>query len=283
MKTQRVHLKNVLAGALLFALCAAPARAGVSLLYYVGYGLYPYGAADVATTAPGTGLLANNGSGRALVQLIYAGPDNTIGDGVYVMDPSNAANGYVEGDDVVWQSTVIETGVNGVDEWGFSNTPFAYTNLAWATACFVYVRVFQDDSPQTGEAFYDTPLVAVDTTSIMGGVFGQSFTIDAGPTSGVALDQTGPLEPNPWPGREPIIQPGGFDPETATFGLGLPMGYLLGGVYGADTILPGGEWNWQPLAEGTNYVVDGAFITIQTTGESIPAQQMIRIGLIPLP
>jgi hypothetical protein len=206
MKTKRGHLKAILAGALLFALCADPARAGVSLLYYVGYGLYPYGATDVTTTAPSTGLLANNGSGRALVQLIYAGADNRIGDGTNTFDLANAANGYVFGDDVVWQSTVIAAGTNDTDEWGFSNIPLAYTNSAWSTAGFVFIRVFQDDTPQYGDAFYDTPALAMNTASTMDGVLGQALTIDAGPTSGVALDRriltptniTRPVESNQW-------------------------------------------------------------------------------------
>ena len=177
-------MKTVLAGALLFVLCAAPALAGVSLLYYVGYGLYPHSAIDTASTAPGTGLLANNGSGRALVQLIYAGPDYQINP----IDLDNDSAGHVSGDDVVWQSTVIEMGTNEADEWGFSNIPLAYTNPAWATAGFVYVRVFQDDTPQNGEAFYDTPLLALNTGNTLDGIFSQWLPIGAA-TEGVALDQ----------------------------------------------------------------------------------------------
>jgi hypothetical protein len=189
MKTMNIHLKTVLAGIVLLALCTVPAVAGVSLLYYVGYGLYPYGAGDVTTTTPGTGLLANNVSGRALVQLIYAGADSLIGDGSNRVDLANAANGYVAGDDAVWQSAVIEAGVDGADEWGFSSTMFNYSDLAWVCSGFVFARGFQDDTPGSGDAFYDTPLEAMNTSSTMDGVFGQAFTIDAGPTAGVALDQ----------------------------------------------------------------------------------------------
>ena len=184
MKTQMVQWKAILAGALLLALSAAPALAGVSLLYHVGYGLYPYGATDTTTTAPGSGLLANNGSGRALVQLLYAGPDHTVNP----VDLGNSLAGYVSGDDQVWHSTVIAAGTNDTDEWGFSNIPLAYTNLAWATAGFAFVRVFQDETPGNGDAFYESSLLALDTTATLDGIFSQPLVIGA-PTAGVALDQ----------------------------------------------------------------------------------------------
>jgi hypothetical protein len=274
MKPLRVHLKAILASALLFALCAAPALAGVSLLYYVGYGLYPYGATNTVTTAPGTGLLANNGSGRVLMQLIYAGPDYRIGDGTNTVDLANVANGYVAGDDVVWKSTVIAAGTNDTDEWGFSNIPLAYTNFAWSTAGFVFVRVFQDDTPQNGEAFYDTPLFAMNTASTMDGIFGQSFNLDNGPTEGVALDRLiGSTK----------IQNVEFDPEVSGFAFAVPDGFALQIVYGADTALPSGDWNWQPLKEVTHYTVTDGVVTLPTTGVYAFPRQMIRIGLLPSP
>jgi len=181
-------IKGILAGALLLALFTIPALAGVNMLYYVNYGLYPYAATNTTTTVPGTGLLANNGSGSALLQLIYAGSDMMIGDGTNIFDLSNGANGLVAGDDVVWQSTTIEAGVSGTDEWGFSSMMFPYGDSDWSTAGFIYLRVFQDESPQLGEAFYDSPLLALDTASTMGGIFGQTFSID-GSTAGIALNQ----------------------------------------------------------------------------------------------
>ena len=273
MNAQGVHMKTVLAGALLFVLCAAPALAGVSLLYHIGYGLYPYGAADVATTAPGTGLLANNGSGRALVQLIYAGPDWQVGDGTNTFDLANAANGYVAGDDVVWQSTVIAAGTDDTDEWGFSNLPLAYTNLVWATAGFVYVRVFQDDTPQNGEAFYTSPLLAMNTGNLLGGIFSQWFSIGAS-TEGVVLDRLiGSTK----------IQTVEFDPEATGFVFAVPDGFALHAVYGADVVLPGGDWNWWPCKEGTHYTVTNGVVTFKTTGANATAQKIIRLGLLPSP
>jgi hypothetical protein len=266
MKTKRVHLKAILAGALLLAPCASPAPAGVSLLYFVGYGLYPYGATDVTTTAPSTGLLANNGSGRALVQLIYAGPDHMIS----LVEPYNPLNGYVSGDDVVWQSSVIAAGTNDTDEWGFSNIPLAYTNLAWATAGFVFIRVFQDDTPQAGEAYYETSLLAMNTASALDGIFSQCFFIGSS-TAGVALDRLF---------GSTAIQNVEFNPETAGLVFAVPNGYALWAVYGADSVVPSGDWNWQKLVEGTHYSNENNVVTLLTTGDNAAPLQMIRLGLL---
>ena len=279
-------MKTVLAGALLFVLCAASALAGVSLLYYVGYGLYPYCEIDTTSTAPGTGLLANNGSGRALVQLIYAGSDTVAGS----VDLNNPLAGYVAGDDVVWQSTVIEAG-DRFDEWGFSNIPLAYTNLAWATAGFIFVRVFQDDTPQYGEGFYDTPLLALNTANLTDGIFSQWLSIGTA-TEGVYLHEIigGPIPgPNPDPDPSPNIRPSDLDSEGPGFTFGVPdYFYELRAVYGANATLPSGGWNWQPLAEGTDFTVGtvvghGKVITFPTAGEGRPGFRLIRIGLLPRP
>ncbi len=174
--------KRIPAGFVAFAFAlafsAALARGGVSIRTYVGFGLYPYGATNTTDTTPGTGLLANNGSGRALMQLIFAGADNMIGDGSDIADMDNAANGYVAGDDVVWQSRILETGVDDVDGWGFTSTlPAPHTDLAWTTAGFVFVRVFQDETPHLGEAFLDSGLLALDAAYINPAMPPQNLTI----------------------------------------------------------------------------------------------------------
>lgn len=267
MKAIPFHLKSYLAGLLLFILSSAPSPAGVSLLYYVGYGLYPSGANDVTNTSLGSGLLANNGSGRALIQLVYAGPDHQINP----LDPYNPLHGYVSGDDVVWQSTVIEADQNDTDDWGFSNLPLAYSNPAWSTPGFVFVRVFQSDPPSLGEAFYTTPLFVLDTSLLSDGVFSQSLIIDGGPTCGVALDQSfGSTQ----------IQSIEFHPDTAGFVFAVPNGYALWAVYGADSVLPSGDWNWQPLVEGTHYTNENNVVTLLTTGDNAAPLQMIRLGLL---
>ena len=267
MKTQKIRLNIVLACALLLVLCAAPARAGVSLLYYVGYGLYPNSALDTTATAPGTGLLANNGSGRALVQLIYAGPDYQINP----IDPDNSLAGYVSGDDAVWQSTVIEMGINDTDEWGFSNIPLVYADPAWSTPGFVFVRVFQSDTPRLAEYFYVTPLLALDTSLLADGIFSQPFVIDHGPTTGVALGNSS---------GSTKIQSIVLDPETAGLVFAVPHGHSLKTVYGADSVLPSGDWNWEPLVEGTHYSDENNVVTLLTAGEGVAPLKMIRIGLL---
>ena len=142
--------------------CAPVAQAGIRVQYFAGYGLYPAGSPDTASTAPGTGLLAANGSHRALVQLISAGP-NHANDGLDLDDP---AGGYTGGDDVVLDSRILEAGVDGVDEWGYTAAlppPFASTN---SPALPLFVRVHQEDAPSIHSYWiHDTPLVWPDDLS----------------------------------------------------------------------------------------------------------------------
>jgi hypothetical protein len=108
--------KTIIAAAI--ALSASLAQAGVNVQYYVGYGLYPFGAADVTSGTPGTGLLAANGTGSAIIQLVYAGLDG-IPDG----DVTSLA---ATGDDVIWDSRVLSI-VSGDSEWGNEDpTPLAF-------------------------------------------------------------------------------------------------------------------------------------------------------------
>ena len=194
MKTKMVQMNIFQASALVLALCVIPARAGINIRYFVGYGLYPYGATDVTNTAAGTGLLANNGSGRALVQLIYAGPDHLVGDGSNRVDLANSANGYVAGDDTAWQSAILEAGANDVDEWGFTSTlPAPYVNEAWAASGRIFARTYQDDTPQHGDAFFDSPTLAFNPDLLRFSPNGDVLVIETGsnamPTAGIALDQ----------------------------------------------------------------------------------------------
>ncbi len=189
MNTRTHRTSFLLVAALAGALGSLPAAAGLKIRGYVGYGVYPPGAGDVTQTAPGSGLLANNGSGRALLQLIYAGADGVVGDGVQAVDLDNAANGCTAGDDVVWQSTVLEWGRDDVDEWGFTSAlPDAYTNDSWTTSGYAYVRVFQDESPDCGDGYFDTPLAALQTTMSRIDPFGQSIVVGDS-AAGVALDR----------------------------------------------------------------------------------------------
>ncbi len=270
---------------ILFAVvfCVSPAIAGIAVWYCPGYGLYPYGAANVTSTVPGTGLLANNGSGRTLIQLIYAGFDHVVGDGSdNRVNPANAANGYVTGDDWVMASTVLSRGMQGVDEWGFSSTLRPpHVDLDWNLTGFAYVRVFHDDTPQDGEAYYDTPLVSLDLgffdpTSF---AFAQWIFIDPAPVSGVALNRYIGSGPAPTPQIPSIL----YLPGDQRLSLGVPGGYRLNRVLGATGLLGNGGWDWQPLAEGADYENQSGTVSIFTAGAGAAPQRVIRIGVLPDP
>ena len=70
-----------------------------------------------------------------------------------------------------------------------------------------------------------------------------------------------------------------FTPEAASFTFTIPFSYSLHAVYGADSILPSGDWNWQPLTEGTDYTVTNGVVTLLTTRTGVAPRNMIRIGL----
>lgn len=276
--------------ALAIGFWATTAFAGYRVQYFVGYGLYSHVATDTASTEPGTGLLSYKSS-CVLVQLIWAGPN------VYAdpPDPCNYSGGYVSGDDIVLDSRYLISGVDGVDEWGFSSSlppPYVTTNSLQKP---VYVRVYEDARPNyaLGEWFYTSPLVFpedVDDSNVrVKDVFATVIHIETGgeavPTSGVqpyqTLDPLGPPYPPPCMGTDKSIQQVEFDPEVAGFVFALPAGYALTDVYGANTVLPGGDWNWQTLVKDTHYTYTftNGVVTLVTTGEGIPAFRIIRLGL----
>ena len=287
--------KSLLALALLC--CAASAQAGYRVQYFVGYGLYPPDgpfSPDTASTTPGTGLLAVNGSHRALIQLISAGP-NFVNDGV---NPFNVSGGYAGGDDVVLDSRILEAGVDGVDEWGYTASPpppFVSTNSA---SVLLYVRVHQDATPPQildldRHWTYDSPLVQPadlnsDVPSPPLDSLATIITVETGgeavPAQGVALDDSGDCISCPdWTPDPPDalqIQYVEFNPATTGLSFPIPYSYSFNALYGANELLPGGGWNWQPLQEGTHYTVANGVVTLLTTGADVPALQMIRLGLI---
>ena len=284
---------------LLFAaltLCALSTTAGYRVQYFVGYGLYPppvgpFGS-NTASTTPGTGLLAVNGSHRALIQLISAGLNN-VNDGLGFINDSSSNPG---GDDMVLDSRILEAGVDGVDEWGYTATlppPFVSTS---SSSVFLFVRVHQNvpppqiyythwtyDSPsfQPMDLNSDAPNPPLDTRSTI-------VTVETGgetvPVQGVALDQWGfcmscpDWTPDPPPPLE--IKYVEFDPETAGISYPIPYSYSFSAVYGADAVLPGGGWNWQLLEEGTDYAVANGVVSMLTTGAGLPKFRIIRLGLI---
>ena len=272
--------------ALALTLCAAPARADYQVQYFVGYGLYYPFATNTASTTPGEGLLARNSTHRTLIQLIWAGPDGIIAHPEF----SISLGEYVYGDDVVLESRIIEAGINGVDEWGYTSSlppPYASTN---STQKPVFVRVHQDETPTMSSWYYDSPLVWPEDVEShpVSSCFATILPIETGsetvPTSGVCLNQTLILDPieNWFPDLplEPVIHDVEFTPESADITFTIPFSYSLHAVYGADSILPSGDWNWQPLTEGTDYTLTNDLLTLLTTGTSVAPRHMVRIGLI---
>lgn len=280
--------KTLLAAAL--ALCAVPAFAGYAVQYFVGYGLYRSDAPDVTSTVDRTtGLLAANGNHRALVQLIWAGPNGTPS----APDLFNAGAGYVGDDDVVLDSRILEAGRDGVDEWGYTASlppPFVTTNSLLKP---VYVRVHMDDTPEIAcHWWFDSPPVSPADQNVDAPpyeVFATVVHVETGseipPPAGIALDQwVGPIgDPYAWcpdAPSDPQIQNIQFDPATAGESFAIPYSYSLNAVYGADATLPGGGWDWQLLAEGSDYAVADGVVTLATTGTGLPKFRIIRLGLI---
>ena len=283
--------RNVLL-ALAFALGASNAFAGYAVQYVVGYGLYPPAdpfEPDPASTVPGTGLLAVNGNHRALVQLIWAGP-NVVNDGP---QPLNAAGGYVDGDDVVLDSRILEAGSDGVDEWGYAASlppPFATTNSLLKP---VFVRVHQDATPgDMNHWYHDTPLCfpaeRADSDSPLD-VFADVIHVETGnesvPMAGIVLDQVSysTLE-GPWwtpdAPADPEIQFVDFDPAAAGLAFPIPYSYSFHALYGAAATLANGEWDWELLEAETDYTVADGVVTILTDGESLPTFRVLRLGLL---
>ncbi len=64
----------------------------------------------------------------------------------------------------------------------------------------------------------------------------------------------------------------------SSFTFDVPAGYTLGAVYGADTVLEDGSWDWELLVENTDYTVSGGQVTI--LGDTA-AHRIIRIGVNP--
>jgi hypothetical protein len=291
---------NLLRKFLLFAaltLCALSAGADYRVRYFVGYGLYPpvgpFGS-NTASTTPGTGLLAVNGSHRALIQLISAGPNGT-NDGYGL----GLLGFYVEGDDRVLDSRILEAGVDGVDEWGYTATlppPFVSTNSA---SELLFVRVHKDATPLQAldvehHWTYDSPLFQPEDSGGLGSLphyqpLETVIHVETGaetvPAAGIALDQRGLFclfcpDWTPDPPDPLLIQYVEFNPETAGMSYPIPFSYSFNAVYGADAVLPGGGWNWQLLSEGADYTVTNGVVTLVTTGASLPKFRVVRLGLI---
>ena len=200
-------MKKVLLGSMILLAAVSFASAGVAINWTVSWGAYDHNAADLTG---GSNALLDSYS--AIWQLIYAGVNN-------VADPADwaqvgGANGdFVTGDDVVWgQRNIPQGGGTAADGTVWNN----WMNItggdpncvdwAWNTPGSVYMRVFEG-TPGPGTWYFETELVALDTTKGEGGQ-SQLFPLD---------DENG--------GFQPTEQFPGVIPEPATMSL-LGLGAL---------------------------------------------------------
>ena len=182
-------MKKILMALFAFVVAASVATAGIGIAWTTqNWGEYHVG---------GGSILAGN---DVLWQLIYAGADNTANpihnDGVVApMDAAAwTANNYLRpgSDDQLLASRIIPMGGGAAadgtiwDEWltGVIGTADpVFQDLSWTTAGFVYQRVFESATPMSGSTyFYQTGLLALDTTFAGGTATPQDFFVD--PASG---------------------------------------------------------------------------------------------------
>ena len=181
-------MKKILMAVFAFAVAATVATAGVGISWGTAFGVYDHTATDLVN---GTEAILNTYS--AIWQLIYAGADNSANAPSTSLGVAGIADDYVTGDDVVWgERTVAQGGGSGNDapyntSWGVwldkQSGDSTYENLAWSTAGFVYQRIFEG-TPANNSWYFQSPLVAIDTTYAGGGAAPSVFNVDT-PQAGV--------------------------------------------------------------------------------------------------
>ncbi len=82
------------------------------------------------------------------------------------------------------------------------------------------------------------------------------------------------------PVTEVDIPPITFIPATGNFTFGVPAGFELNSVRGADTALTGQAWVWSNLTPTVHYTVSGTNVTILSIPQS---RKIIQIGVNPAP
>lgn len=160
---------------------AGMSQAGLSVRWYVGYGMYPHGAADITSGTPGTGVAAVN---SVIWQLVYAGSDNIAN----AVNLANSGTGWNGGDDIVLASRTTPAGGDAsFDEWLFNANPgsLSPTENASYTSGFVFVRVFQSAAPAGGEWYYNSPTLALQNIDLTD-PSRVAQNLDANPLSGDA-------------------------------------------------------------------------------------------------
>lgn len=182
-------MKKILMAVFALVVAATVASAGVAINWNVLYGAYTH---DAPNVTGGTDNLL--GTYSAIWQLIYAGADDTI-DPIpsHEVPVAGGVNGdYVYGDDIVWAQRTINVGGGAAgdgtswDDWMLQSAGNAnYEDELWATAGFVYQRVFETQVFGTitaGDYYYETGLLAMNTGWSSGAPV-QSFYLDT-PSAG---------------------------------------------------------------------------------------------------
>ena len=191
-------MKKILLALAALAVAAATSFAGVGINWYNIYGVYDHNAVDLEGA---TGAIGDNYA--VTWQLIYAGPNHVADDPGTSLGVAGIADDYVTGDDVVWGSRVIPLGGGTAgdgtswDNW-LLNTggDVVYENLAWNTAGFVYQRIYENPV-QANAWYFQTDLVAINTSYTGGGQTADDFAVDGGVG----------VQPNQQVGGAPIPEP----------------------------------------------------------------------------
>lgn len=184
-------MKKCLTAIFALAVATTVATAGVGINWNIQFGAYHHDAGNLSEYPSANNLLGPYGPYNAIWQLIYAGTDNLANPIPAGEIPvAGGLNGdYVYGDDVVWgQREIANNGGpagdgTAWDEWmlwdGMTGNP-SYEDAAWATAGFVYQRVFETatfGAVANGDYYYESSLLALNTAWGVG-LPAQDFYLD---------------------------------------------------------------------------------------------------------
>ena len=204
-------MKKILLALAVLAVAAATSFAGVGINWYAEYGVYDHNALDLS------GATGDIGASFAVTwQLIYAGANNAADLPGTSLGGAGIADDYVTGDDVVWGSRTVPVGGGLTAESGDGDLSFdtwlladggvaadmVYENLAWNTAGFVYQRIYENPV-QANAWFFQTDLVALNTSYTGGGQTPDTFLVDGG--VGIQPDQQVAGAPVPEPATMALL------------------------------------------------------------------------------
>ncbi len=199
-------MKKILLALAVLAVATASAFAGVGIAWTTAYGVYDHNALDLGGTDEADSILSDY---AVTWQLIYAGIDNTADAPGTSLGGAGIADDYVTDDDVVWGSRVI-TGVGNPagdgttwDTW-LLNTGgnVVYEDLAWNTAGYVYQRIYENPV-QANAWYFQTDLVAINTSYTGGGQTADDFPVDGG--VGIQPNAQVPAAPVPEPATMALL------------------------------------------------------------------------------